>query len=305
MKKMLALFICLFVILNATLYSFAQDEQPVTTSTDVTNTDVTTTIDWVKQLQGNPLVKDVWVPVLPEYCTIHSLNITPNGTYSFKIWNELYHIGFRVSIINGNPITAPKDEVSPYQMYLVNNNIPLGTVTEELAGQVAAKKGMRIAQYIDKERKEHYEQYIYLDAMYTGDYQGYKAASFAWSRQVKSGNYVDPNSGGVVYETVLALTPSTMASVMCEHGAYEGNITTENLMDRLERQTKLGLSLTTYGDVDGNTQVNAKDALSILKHAVQKQRITDELSQLLADCNLDHAIDAKDALYTLRKAVFK
>ena len=128
MRKMLALFICLFVFLNATLYSFAQNEQPVVTFTDVTNTDVTTTIDWVKQLQENPLVKDVWVPVLPEYCTIHSLNITPNGTYSFKIWNELYHIGFVVSIITGNSITAPKDEVSPYQMYLVNNDIPLGTV---------------------------------------------------------------------------------------------------------------------------------------------------------------------------------
>ena len=59
-----------------------------------------------------------------------------------------------------------------------------------------------------------------------------------------------------------------------------------------------------YGDLDANQEVNAKDALSVLKNAVGKQEFN-EVETLLADVNLDTAVNAKDALEILKYAVGK
>ncbi len=59
-----------------------------------------------------------------------------------------------------------------------------------------------------------------------------------------------------------------------------------------------------FGDVNGDHQISALDALQILRFAVGKQTLT-EKQKFLADLNTDEAIDAKDALRVLQIAVHK
>ncbi len=59
-----------------------------------------------------------------------------------------------------------------------------------------------------------------------------------------------------------------------------------------------------YGDLDGNKQINAKDALSVLKYAVGKATLTDA-QNFVANVNVDEDINAKDALEILKFAVNK
>ena len=58
------------------------------------------------------------------------------------------------------------------------------------------------------------------------------------------------------------------------------------------------------GDVNEDKDINAKDALEVLKFAVGKTVLSEE-AQLRADVNLDDAINAKDALEILKYAVGK
>ena len=59
-----------------------------------------------------------------------------------------------------------------------------------------------------------------------------------------------------------------------------------------------------YGDLDGDTSINAKDALLVLKYAVGKESFSD-LLKLLANVNGDEDINAKDALDILKFSVGK
>ena len=59
-----------------------------------------------------------------------------------------------------------------------------------------------------------------------------------------------------------------------------------------------------YGDVNGDESINAKDALEVLKAAVNKITLNEE-QKLSADVNEDQAINAKDALEILKYAVSK
>lgn len=58
-----------------------------------------------------------------------------------------------------------------------------------------------------------------------------------------------------------------------------------------------------YGDVNGNGQLEASDALAILKHVVQLTPISDDLTLTLADVNHDGTITATDALEVLKCVV--
>ncbi len=58
------------------------------------------------------------------------------------------------------------------------------------------------------------------------------------------------------------------------------------------------------GDLNGDEQINAKDALEVLKAAVGKVNLTEE-QKTAADVNKDGDINAKDALEILKKAVGK
>ena len=59
-----------------------------------------------------------------------------------------------------------------------------------------------------------------------------------------------------------------------------------------------------YGDVNGDTKVDAKDALWVLQGAVGK-RTLDEQQKVFADVDGNTQINAKDALQILRYAVKK
>lgn len=58
------------------------------------------------------------------------------------------------------------------------------------------------------------------------------------------------------------------------------------------------------GDLNGDTKIDAKDALMVLKFAVNKMYFIDE-QKAVADVNKDTKIDAKDALEILKFAVGK
>ena len=57
-----------------------------------------------------------------------------------------------------------------------------------------------------------------------------------------------------------------------------------------------------YGDVDDSYRIDAKDALMVLKYAVQKITLTGKQA-MLADVDANNAINAKDALLMLRYSV--
>ncbi len=65
-----------------------------------------------------------------------------------------------------------------------------------------------------------------------------------------------------------------------------------------------GTDVLECGDVNGDKKVDAKDALMILKYAVDKIQLT-EVEIEAANAYQDNKIDAKDALYVLRYAVDK
>lgn len=60
----------------------------------------------------------------------------------------------------------------------------------------------------------------------------------------------------------------------------------------------------TLGDLNGDTKVDAKDALNVLKISVNKLNPTEE-QKIAADVNKDNNINAKDALEILKKSVGK
>lgn len=59
-----------------------------------------------------------------------------------------------------------------------------------------------------------------------------------------------------------------------------------------------------YGDVNGDTKIDAKDALMVLKYAVQKMELT-QAQQKAAEVDGKEGIDAKDALEILKYSVKK
>ena len=59
-----------------------------------------------------------------------------------------------------------------------------------------------------------------------------------------------------------------------------------------------------YGDLDGDEEVNAKDALLVLKAAVGKIELTED-QFTAADVTADGDVNARDALDILKYAVGK
>ena len=68
--------------------------------------------------------------------------------------------------------------------------------------------------------------------------------------------------------------------------------------------TKSYVDNTPYGDLNGDTKIDAKDALAVLKISVGKWDADDE-TKTIADVNEDQKADAKDALEILKYAVQK
>ena len=102
---------------------------------------------------------------------------------------------------------------------------------------------------------------------------------------------------GMVIEDTKAAHTDQNGDGKCDTCGYERN--TDQSQSPVVTPTDIP-----YGDVNGDEKVDAKDALEILKAAVDKITLTDE-QKALADVNGDKAVDAKDALLVLRYAVKK
>ncbi len=297
MKKTLAFVLCILLILSMGASVLAEE---TVTGTNAENP--YSTLNLVKQLRENPLVGDIWVPIVPEAYQVKGLEITPNGSYTFLFNKPSLSVMliYRISIINGTVITHASDHISPYQIYLANHGYTTLPVNETIVQQVVGQERYR---FYPSEKVTHTYQYEGFYQM--GNYGEYKATTIRWDASFhRESSIADASFPLDVYESILALRPNMVASVLL--GSFTNREQLEGSTSIMEAlQKNVPVSFVTSGDVDGNYTVNAKDALAILKHGVKKQILTDELALLLADCDNNQVIDAKDALLTLRKAVFK
>lgn len=296
MKKIVVFMLIILLIFGVVTTVAA--EEPVT-NTDVENP--YSTINLVKQLRENPLVEDIWVPVLPNKYHLEGFEVTPNGSYAFYYGKFSEAIpAWRISIINSRGIIQPSDQISPYQLYLANHGYTTLPVNETIVQQVVGQERYR---FYPSEKVTH--TYWYEGFYQMGNYGEYKATTIRWDASFhRESSIADASFPLDVYESILALRPNMVASVLL--GSFTNREQREGSTSIMEAlQKNVPVSFVTSGDVDGNYTVNAKDALAILKHGVKKQMLTDELALLLADCDKNDTVDAKDALLTLRKAVFK
>ena len=99
-------------------------------------------------------------------------------------------------------------------------------------------------------------------------------------------------------EVVLAL------SALDELTAAQKGYLSQSAVEKAEALNEIALAWNQMGDVNGDEQVNAKDALETLKITVNKVTPT-ALQTLTADVNEDRKVDAKDALEILKFVVAK
>ena len=283
MKKIIAFVLCILLILSMGTSVLAEE-----TVTGTIAENPYSTLNLVIQLRQNPLVEDIWVPVLSDDFEITKFDITGKGYYYVASPLDLLQSSpVRVSIIgeqfNVNDATC----LTPYQRYLDKKNIGDFSISSEVLAQMPQGETV-------EDGKLTYSCFGEKTVL---QHQGYQGASMVWQYMQKgSGQWVEHIE--TLQETLLAVTPETLVSVLCSVSSAQ--------QDQAPQVFEwFSLSFVTSGDVDGNYKVNAKDALAILKHGVKKQMLTDELAVLLADCDKNDTIDAKDALLTLRKAVFK
>lgn len=258
-----------------------------------------TTLDLVNQLRENPLVDDIWVPVLPDRYTIDKVIVYDDGSYCYRIKNNQEN-ATKIQSIAIMPLTIPMENAifnSGYQYYLLEQGISSFPVTQEILDAVVARKN-----YTWQNNKRTRLSMTYNFARPLTQYQNIPTAHLYY-------NYtktVDGDVGiGHNHEMVMGIHPKTIASVVYSYTPPEGVTSIPQDVFLQTVQTDMAVQFVTYGDADANGKVDAKDALAILKHGVNKQPITDELQQILADYNRDGQIDSKDALFTLRKAVGK
>lgn len=288
MKKLTAMLLSLLMVIMILPIASAEEQSPSLT-----------TLDWVKQLRENPLVSDVWVPVLPDHYSIEKISVNADGSYGFRIKNRQKN-ATKMQSIAIMPLTVTMDNAifnSGYQYYLLEQGISSFPITQEVIDAVIARKN-----YTWKNTKRTRLSVEYNFAYPLTEYQKIPTAHLYFDYT----KTVDGDIGfGSCHEMVMGIHPKTIASVIYTYTPPKGVSSIPQTEFLQTVQTDMAVQFVSYGDVDVNCKVNAKDALAILKHGVQKALITDELSLLLADCNYDGNINASDALFTLRKAVGK
>ncbi len=121
-------------------------------------------------------------------------------------------------------------------------------------------------------------------------------------------NELDQKAANQVMNAIDALTGEDPQAIQDARTAYEGLTDTQKQLvtnlAKLEQWEQQEPENLTYGDVNQDESIDAKDALLILKAAVGKISLT-ETQQKLAELNDDGHINAKDALLVLQKSVDK
>ena len=136
--------------------------------------------------------------------------------------------------------------------------------------------------------------------------------SFSWSPK----GVIDIEGGGSTFKgTVKALQPGEVMITAKVRGGGTGTATAtckvtvvEDELPAPETPTDTPTDVTPtdipYGDVNGDTKIDAKDALMVLKYAVQKMELT-QAQQKAAEVDGKDGINAKDALEILKYSVKK
>ena len=127
---------------------------------------------------------------------------------------------------------------------------------------------------------------------------------------------IDIDGGGSTFKgTVKALQPGETTITAQVRGGGTGTATAtckvtvvEDELPAPETPTDTPTDVTPtdipYGDVNGDTKIDAKDALMVLKYAVQKMELT-QAQQKAAEVDGKDGINAKDALEILKYSVKK
>ena len=158
--------------------------------------------------------------------------------------------------------------------------------------------------YADENDISVYNSLVNITAVYDG--------LFAYNGTVKiSGsnlNVTSTNTGE--YDNDYCALQPTQSAIVIDMNAIvlaatePDGILTEYLPENLVTYDRVVIISTIYGDVDGDGNVSAADALEVLKSVVGKVTLTD--SQILAaDVDGSGNVDAADALDILKKVVGK
>ncbi len=122
--------------------------------------------------------------------------------------------------------------------------------------------------------------------------------------ELKAAAATDIAAAQVVVDQIDALTEGDTAAIAAARAAYEaltdvqkGYVTNLDKLKALEKPTDLD-----YGNVDGQGQANAADALMVLKSVVGKIQLTEE-QLVLGDVDGNDVVNAADALLILQYTV--
>ena len=287
MKKIIAMFLSLLMVLMILPMGLAEEAAPLTT------------LDIVKQLKNNHSVEDIWVPVLPQQYVIKDFTVNDDGTYVFYVKNQQEN-ATKMQSIAILPLTVALNETtiySGYQYYLLQQGISSYPVSQEIVDGVIAKK-----KFTWNKSARTRISVSYKFARPLAEYQNYPTAHLYFDYTKR----VDGDIGfSSVHEMIMGIHSQTIASVIYDYTPPAGTTSIPQDVWIQTVQDDMAVEFVTCGDADGNKKVNAVDALTILKHEVQKAPITDELSLLLADFDGNGTVNASDALLTLRKVVGK
>ena len=252
----------------------------------------------VAQLKAEETVEELWVPVFDAKSrrTITDLVITEAGSYYFKVQQPddcaypIYCISF---------VTADNNDarISPYQV-LMKQKYPDSSLALRWEQVQSITLGDEV---VYQNQTEDVEKTFTAGCAIMGEYRNRPMVVSDW--QICARRMGDICLGWCC-EGVIGLSDTMAASAICTDATVLGAASSvEEFYSYVAANLELGF--TTLGDADTDGQVDAADALAILKHSVGKSEIADALAFLMADTDDSGTLDAADALSALRIAVGK
>lgn len=260
-------------------------------------TDSPTLGELVAQLKAEGTIRELWVPILPEGYEITHIKISDvsEGSYGYFVrQSDQATVAFSAVCFADTANTDPR--FSPSGALMAQNGLSARLFDRE--GWEPITKGDSV-RYKSPDGTAS-STYTYDGYAYQGQYSRWPIVYTGWT---VSNRRLGDISSSDCHEVTLSLSRSTVASIAFQYRSTPDVSSVEETITFLPNY--LSLSFTTLGDADTDGQVDAADALAILKHSVGKGEITDELAFLMADTDDNGTLDAADALTALRIAVGK
>lgn len=252
---------------------------------------------YVEQLKSQSACSEIWYPVLSDFYKIESLTIRDNGSYTYKLsWNKTnVPNAFPASIafVNSQP-----DGVSLQEEKLVWNS-KYKMFWEQMGKdsfQLTAINGETF-QILMEQQSIPLMNHNYLWVQERSGIYPYKQDQNLFVLHCYLGTQSGPSISldGLYLETVIPLS-SKQYFASCTVGRNQG---TEVKGDGLEEFRAIRFA--TMGDANLNGEVNAVDALEILKASVRKTQITHKEAFALSDFDGNGILNADDALKRCKK----